>query len=117
MLVMRALDAATLRHAATARNIANASNPNYQPLRVDFEQQLVLARSELLRRDDDAAARRALQNVQPRLETDALGTARKVQLDEEVAKMMQNTVYYQALLTAKGKHSAILRTAIREGRN
>lgn len=117
MLVMRALDAATLRHAATASNIANASNRNYQPLRVDFEQQLVLARSELLRRDDDAAARRALQNVQPRLESDAFGTARKVQLDEEVAKMMQNTVYYQALLTAKGKHSAILRTAIREGRN
>jgi flagellar basal body rod protein FlgB len=40
-----------------------------------------------------------------------------VQLDREVALMMENSVRYQALLSALGKNGALLRLAIREGRS
>jgi len=42
---------------------------------------------------------------------------RPVQLDREVALMMENSVRYQALLGALGKGSSLIRLAIREGRS
>lgn len=119
-LVLRALDASALRHYALASNIANASNEAYPALRVNFEEQLGLLREQLLQRTDEATARRALGTVQPRIEPEpnngVPGTYRKIQLDAEIAKMMQNTVYYQALLAAHGKNGSIVRMAIKEGR-
>lgn len=113
-LVLRALDAGLMRHAVHAANIANASVEGYQPLRVQFEDQLAAARSALLTRDD-AAARRAVGLLQPQLAPDP--DAQPVQLDREVALMMENSVRYQALLGALGKNGALLRLAIREGRS
>lgn len=118
-LVMRALDAATLRHAAQAQNISNASTPGYQPLQVSFEQQLTMARSQLLARGNEPAAWRALNAVQPRLEPvpAASGDGNDgIKVEVEVAKMMQNAVYYQSLITALGKNGSILRMAISGGR-
>jgi len=112
-LVLRALDAGTARHAVHAANIANASVEGYQPLRLEFEDQLAAARSALLSRND-AVARRAVAQLEPRVAPDA--SAEAVQLDREVALMMENSVRYQALLGALGKHGALLRLAIREGR-
>jgi len=119
-LVMRALDAATLRHAAQAQNISNASTPGYRTLHVNFEQQLTMARSQLLGRGDDAGAMHALSNIQARVEQLPVMSddgSDKVKIDEEIAKMMQNAVYYQSLLTALGKNGSILRMAVREGRS
>ena len=117
-LVLRALDAATLRHATQAQNISNASIPGYQPLRVNFEQQLTMARSQLLGRDDDAGAKRALNSLQARIEqlpSASVDGTDIIKIDEEIAKMMQNAVYYQSLLTALDKNGSILRMAIRGG--
>jgi flagellar basal-body rod protein FlgB len=117
-LVLRALDAATLRHATQAQNISNASTPGYQPLRVNFEQQLTMARSQLLARDDDAGAKRALNSLQARIEqlpAASVDGNDKIKIDEEIAKMMQNAIYYQSLLTALDKNGSILRMAVRGG--
>jgi len=38
--VLQTLDALQLREQAISQNIANASNPNYHPVSVDFEEQL-----------------------------------------------------------------------------
>jgi flagellar basal-body rod protein FlgB len=117
-LVMRALDAATLRHATQAQNIANASTPGYQPLRVNFEEQLALVRGQLLGRSDNAAASRALSTIQPRVDFQPSGSVDgndKVKVEEEIAKMMQNAVFYQSLITALGKNGSILRMAVRGG--
>lgn len=119
-LAHRALDAATLRHAAYSKNVANASIPEYQPLRVSFEDQLSLVRSDILGRRNDGNAQRALASIEPRVEQGALtsdSTDEKVRLDMEVANMMQNAVWYQSLLTALGKSNGILRMAIRGGSN
>jgi flagellar basal-body rod protein FlgB len=119
-LMTRALDAAALRHTAHARNVANVSIPDYQPLRVSFEDQLSLIRSDILGRGNEGSAQRALANVEPRIEQDAAtsdSTDEKVRLDSEVASMMQNAVWYQSLLTALNKSNGILRMAIRGGSN
>ncbi len=113
-LVLRALDAASLRQAAHAANIANVSTEDYRPLRVSFDNQLTAARVALLDRDD-GVARPALESLRPVVEVES--TARRVQLDQETSAMMQNALRYQALLTALSKNGAFLRAAIHEGKN
>lgn len=117
-LVSRSLDAAALRHNVLANNIANASNPGYAPLRVDFEERLQLLRADLLRRTDPAGVRSTLAAVEPRVEADPAyaGSSEQLRLDTEISKMMQNAVYYQSLLTAMSKGGSIMRLAVREGR-
>lgn len=117
-LVSRALDVAALRHNVLASNIANASNPEYTPMRVNFEEQLQLLRTDLLRRTDAAEVRPALAGVEPRIEADPayVDSSEKLRLDAEIGKMMQNAVYYQSLLTAMSKNGSIMRLAVREGR-
>lgn len=113
-LVLRSLDAAVVRHAVHAANIANASVEGYRPLRVEFEDQLAAARGALIG-GDEAAAQRAAASLEPQVVAEA--EAQPVQLDREVALMMENSVRYQALLGALGKNGAMLRLAIREGRS
>lgn len=121
-LTLRALDVAVLRHSVLASNIANASNPQYTPLRVSFDEQLQLLRADLLRRNDAAGVRQALAGVEPRVEADpaysgsGVSSSEQVRLDAEISKMMQNAVYYQSLLTAISKNGSIMRMAVREGR-
>lgn len=118
-LVSKALDAATLRHAALAQNIANATTPGYQPMRVNFEEQLAMARHELLDRGNDAGSMRAVDalraDIVPSAEVGS-GGSDKIMLDAEIAKMMQNAVYYESLLSAMDKNGSIVRMAVREGR-
>lgn len=115
-LVLRALDASSLQHAALAQNVANASVPGYQRVQVDFESQLAAARQRLLMRDDEQSAAREVAAMHPEIEPDGQAAGKQVELDREISRMMQNAVYYQALLGALGKNSAILRAAVREGR-
>lgn len=39
-IIMKALDALSMRATATAQNIANANSPGYRPIRVTFEEAL-----------------------------------------------------------------------------
>jgi len=119
-LVVQALDASSLRHVAYAQNIASSTVPGYQPLRVNFEEQLSLARHDLINRNNDASAMRSLGTIQPRIEEVPEmreGASDNVRLDTEMAKLMQNAIFYQSLLTALGKNTSILQHAIRGGRS
>lgn len=113
-LILRALDAASLRHVALAANVANATTEGYRPLSVSFEDQLASARSALLSRDE-AVSRRALDGLQPRMEGG--DSIRSIQLDQEMSALMQNALRYQALLTALSKNGSFLRAAVHEGRS
>jgi len=99
-----ALDAAALRHRAIAHNLANLGSENYVPLRVSFEEQLGAARD----------ARLAKPQLVQELER-GIGP-RPQDVDSEMVKLAQNTVHYQALTRALGRHYAILRETISEGR-
>ncbi|WP_162044919.1 flagellar basal body rod protein FlgB [Undibacterium sp. YM2] len=115
-MLKTALDAASLRHQAIANNIANVNTAGYRPASVNFEQQMDAVRSTLAQ--GKIVQPDMLRGVQPFIErlapvTDADRTAL---LDTEVGNMAQNTVQYEALLKAMGKHISILSSAIAEGK-
>jgi len=115
-MVRMALDATSLRHQAIANNIANINTKGYAPARVDFEQQMSAVRQAL-----DAGqpvTHEMLSGIQPVLQRDQVVSDedRTSSLDTESANLAQNTVQYEALLKALGKHFAILGSAISEGK-
>lgn len=102
-MVERALDAAALRHAAIAHNIANVNSADYVPLGVSFQDELAAAGGGA------AGAPRIVEQA---------GYApgpRPQDLDVEMVKLSENTVHYQALLRAASLHFAILRDALGQG--
>lgn len=118
MLIAAALNAAQAKHLAIAQNIANVNNEGFRPLSVNFDERVAFFKHQLLDPRQDAATARVAETLR---EATAIVEARdsaggKIQLDAEVAKMVQNTVHYEALLAAHGKMSSMLRTAINGGR-
>jgi len=115
-LVQLALDAATLRHQATANNLANIHSVDYQPQRLNFEEQLSALRQAVATHAPVALA--AVEQVRPFIETNGVrGDGNVAQMiDMEVVKLAQNTVHYQALIKALDKRGTILAMAVNEGR-
>ena len=115
-LIMKALDAAVLRHQTIASNIANANSTGYRPLHVNFEEQLGLARQALaggssLSASEVAALRPFIQQER----APATGNA-AVMIDMEMVKLAQNTVQYQALLKGLSHRASLISMAINEGK-
>jgi flagellar basal-body rod protein FlgB len=115
-MVRLALDAASMRHQAIAHNIANVNTPGFKPARVNFEEQMGALRAALQNGDTPSAS--MLAGVRPVITRAAPATDadRTAMLDLEVADMAQNTVQYEALMKALGKHMSILSAAIAEGK-
>lgn len=111
-LVMLALDGAMARHTAIAMNVANAGVEGYQPVMARFDQMVDQLRGQTVTESTFSSVNSATAN-QP-LVPDPQST--QVQVDTEMAKLAQNTVQYQALLTAKSKLSSMVRMAVTEGR-
>lgn len=111
-----ALDAASLRQRVIAGNIAHASTVGYTPLRLEFVEQMDEA--QRLTASGLPLDSYALAAFQTRLSPalDASGQPAKVQLDEEVAAMSQNSVQYQALVKGLNRHLSILATAASDGK-
>jgi flagellar basal-body rod protein FlgB len=115
-MVRQALDAASLRHLVHAHNIANANTADFVPLKVSFSRQLDAAMADAgrgggktIRSIWDGAV------VEPDHEAVQAG-ASGVGLDQEIARLSQNVVQYQALLRALSGKMAIVSLAISEGR-
>jgi flagellar basal-body rod protein FlgB len=113
-----ALDAASLRHQAIAANIANSNVAGYVPVTLNFESQLDDARRALESNGQLDAA--SLRDVVPRLESESgptgVGITSHVMLDTEVARLAQNGVQYQALMTGLTRHFAIMSLAVNDGK-
>jgi len=116
-LVIKALDAAALRHQAIAGNIANANSVGYRPLRVSFEEQLGFAR-QALARGERALTLADLSSVQPTLRQEPASQVGEpaVMVDLEMVRLAQNTLQYQALLKGLNHRISIISAAINEGR-
>ncbi|WP_137939831.1 flagellar basal body protein [Chitinivorax sp. B] len=113
-LVSMALDAASMRHQAISMNIANATNPNYRPVRVSFEDQLTAAREAL--QAGQTVDSRNLFGVSPKMINDPTLTGGQASLDIQTAELAKNTLHYQALLKGLSKHLSIVSTVINEGK-
>ena len=115
-LVKMALDAASMRHLTIANNIANANTAAYAPASVNFEQQMDTVRAALS--NGDPVKSSMLSGIRPVIERgEPVGDAdRTALLDTEMAKLAQNTIQYEALLKALGKHMSLIGSAISEGK-
>lgn len=111
-----ALDVASQRQQVIAANIANANTVGYVPQRLSFSEQIEdVQRSLKAGQPLDAYALAAFQaRLTPVL--DAGGQPGKVQLDEEVAALSQNSVQYQALIKGLNRHFSILGMAASDGK-
>lgn len=110
-LIAKALDIAQLQHGLIANNIANAQTEGYRPYRLDFKTLMGDLESIVEKQNDDSTAAeiRAFDS-NGYVEVDEM--ASRVLLDKEMVALTENTVHYQALLTAKSKLGKIMKTAI-----
>jgi flagellar basal-body rod protein FlgB len=120
-VLSRALDASALRQKVIANNIANADTPNFQPSRVVFEDLLQdqLANSSFVgKRTNDRQI--AIGNDKP-VPSATIVTQRTVMnnngngvdLDYEMTKMGENSIWYQSLVYGMNEEFRLLNTAIK----
>ncbi|HUL31287.1 MAG TPA: flagellar basal body rod protein FlgB [Thermodesulfobacteriota bacterium] len=112
-LVERSLDVRTLRHKVLSNNIANAETPNYLSREIPFqkilEHSMGGASVDLIRTHPIHLS----ADFEPGLETET--TQEEVNIDDEMAKLAENNLMFQAGVQSLVKKLQALRTAILEG--
>ena len=108
--IARALDISALRQSVYSSNIANAAVTGFRRMDVQFDRELERVALDLAQGTSGREVSTALPNGA------VVSTDSAVKLDEEVGLMARNALRYQMLLTAMQKGSALLRMAVREGR-
>lgn len=104
--VRLALGAAGLRQRVIADNIANVNSPDHVRMKVVFEEHLAQALAAVQSSSGErASAEMALTGVQAELEPDY--TARKIELDDEMAAMSANSLRYHALTKGLSRYLSI----------
>ncbi len=115
-LASMALDAYSQRHRVLANNIANIHSDGFQPQRLNFEDQLSALRTAVLSGKSDSEISNLVDQIKPFVDLDSIEadktTDPSVRLDDQIALVVQNTVQYQALVTALGKTNALMGLAI-----
>ncbi|MFO7172315.1 MAG: flagellar basal body rod protein FlgB [Bacillota bacterium] len=132
-ILQRGLEAAAVRQAALAHNLANVNTPGYKALRVRFEEHLAAAlemsgtgeaprlplRVTHPRHLRGRGAEAALE-VRPQVVRDLSRSDRadgnNVDVEAEMAQMAANEIWYGALLRQLNDELARLRLAVTEGR-
>ena len=112
----RALDVSALRHELLAQNIANVDTPGYRRIDLSFatiladaEKQMAMDRTNkahLPGKEDSG-----MPLIVRRVEGAALA-ARNVVIETEMARLTQNTMYFQAVSAQLGKYFDRLRLVI-----
>lgn len=106
-ILKKSLDGLSTRYAFTAQNVANVNSPDYQPVRVSFEEALRVAAGK----GAEAIGRVSpvTHVVAPSAESEA------VRLDLELADASQTALRYRALLDILAREMALHRAVITEG--
>src|SRR3569623_798276 len=111
-----ALDAYSQRHRVLANIIANMHSDGFQAKRLNFESQLSHLREAVIAGASDSEISGLVDQIKPfvdKIPADAGGkTDITTRLDDQIALVVQNTVQYEALITALGKTNALMGLAI-----
>ena len=103
----RALQGASMRHAALSENIANVNTPGYQRRDVDFQSALQAAMP---------AGKEAIASVPFATSVDGAAPVRadgnSVDMDTESAGLAKNALEYEAITQVLRSRDEILRSAI-----
>lgn len=118
-LASMALDAYSQRHRVLANNIANIHSDGFQAGRLNFESQLGELRAAVVSGGSDSEIASLVDQIKPfvdQIPANADGkTDPAARLDDQIALVVQNTVQYEALITALGKTNALMSLAIAGG--
>ena len=106
VLINKALDGLSMRMLATARNVANANSPGFQPVRVSFEDALKAAASH---------GPEAVRGVTARFEQVAFSGSSEMRLDLELATASETAMRYAALVDLLGRQMQISRIVFSGG--
>lgn len=113
------LDAYVARYQVLANNIANVDTNGYRPLQLNFEQQLTALQAAVSSGNaSDGELLGLTDAVHPFVEQAAIPstqTDQATRLDDQVTQLTQNTLQYEALLTAMDQLGAINRLAVNGG--
>lgn len=118
VVLVKAVDAAALRHRAIANNFANVETPGYVRQEVSFEAEL---RQALETPTGSSFGReRQVGDVRAKMTGDVSSPTREngnnVDVDREMASLAENTLAYQALLQTLSVKGQMVRAAIYEGK-
>ena len=105
-LISRALEGLNQRYLYTAQNIANANTPNYQPVRVSFEENLQAAAQR---------GRAAIDAVEPQVFVEDTSDAGPMRLDLELETAQQTASRYRALVDILSRQMALQRAIAQPG--
>ena len=111
----KALDAFELRQQVLANNLANVSVDGYQPMRVNFEEQLGAVRSAIAAGASDKQLGQMISQLDPHLEAlpvDPVSGDKQQRIDDAMTLMLQNTVQYESVLTALAREGTLTRMAV-----
>lgn len=103
----------SLRHNVTSSNIANAETPGYHAKVVDFEQ--ALARAIDLEGMSAGSISRSRVDVYDNPEAAVTNDGNTVDLEQEMARLQENTILYKTALQLMNKKIGALKYAISEG--
>lgn len=107
-LVGLAMDVNSLRQAVAAHNIANVNTPGFQASKVDFATAM-----ERLRQGSASEGGRSETTSDASLVETQPG---QVALDQEIVRLNQIAIHYQALARGLGRHFSLLSLAATEGK-
>lgn len=103
-LIERALSLRSLYHKLIASNIANVNTPNYKKKEIDLASEI--------KREKNAKIFEVTETKQGFYAPDG----NTVDLEEEVTKLTENTLMYNALIQIVVKRFSIIRYLINEGK-
>jgi flagellar basal-body rod protein FlgB len=123
-ILSKGLEAAALRHQVLANNIANVDTPGFKRSDVVFSSELKKAIQQLERAAPGRPARAGgldpLAQLNPRIVQERNTTFRtdgnNVDIDAEMARLAQNTIWYNSMVQQLSTKLSILRSVISEGR-
>jgi flagellar basal-body rod protein FlgB len=123
-LLIKGLDAASLRHQVTANNLANLNTPNFKRSDVSFEDQLLQARkqmdSPLARTHERHFPLPPAPDLAPQIKTDQVTVRRidgnNVDIERDMLNMVSNQLRYNAYVQRLNGRFDNWRFVINEGR-
>jgi len=104
-LLERALNLSSLRQQILANNVANVDTPDYKRFDVSLTEAL-----QAKVKDDPGDYVYRQQNTSLRVD------GNNVDIDQEMAQVAKNNLYFDSVATSIGKQLSLLRYLINEGR-
>ncbi len=119
-LVKYALKLRSYKHTLLATNIANVDTPGYRRKDISFEKliQNYLSQERFLKTTKPKHLKEFSEGLNKSIkpyEEETMGTPTNVNLEEEMVKLSENQILYEATLQALSKELEKLKEAITEG--